>query len=178
MNYKITNYKLFKNYKIKIKNCLRGFTMIELLVVVSIIGVLASLIMVSFTSSQKQAKDAERKSDIRQYSTALEGFANKNGGLYPARTDASGATASTTVCNDIDITACPEDPKISADPSYPSYKYQSDGSLSDGSATATAYVLWAKLENFDGYWVVCSTGKVGTITATIWTIPTSGSCPL
>lgn len=154
-----------------------GFTMIELLVVVSIIGVLAALVMVSFTASQKQAKDIERKSDLRQYSTALEAYANKNNGLFPARTVGSGVIASTTLCTDLAISTCPEDPKNASDASYPTYKYQSDGTLSNGSATAIEYVLWAKLENSDNYWVVCSIGKNGT-KSTSGFVVSGGICPL
>ena len=154
-----------------------GFTLIELLVVISIIGILAALAFVSFTSSQKQAKDTERKSDLRQYSSSIEAFANKNGGLFPSRPDAGGITASTTLCTDLGLTSCPEDPKNSTDSTFV-YKYQSDGTVSDGSAAATKYVLWGKLENVTNYWVVCSNGKVGTFPQSTWVNPTGGVCPI
>lgn len=154
-----------------------GFTMIELLVVISIIGVLATLVMVSFTSSQKQAKDTQRKSDLRQYSTALEGFANKSGGLYPARNNPVGVLAATDLCGDLAISTCPEDPKHKTDASYSPYRYQSNGSASDGSATATDYVLWAKLENTDAFWVICSSGKIGNMPTT-GVVISGGDCPI
>ncbi len=152
--------------------------MIELLVVISIIGILAALSLVSFTSSQRQARDTARKSDIKQYQTSLENYANKNSSLYPSRPDASGAVASSTVCTDLALTSCPEDPKYASDPSYPQYRYQSDGSVSSGTPTATKYVLWAKLENTSNYWVVCSNGKVGTKLQSGWSNPVGGGCPL
>lgn len=144
-----------------------GFTMIELLVVISIIAVLATLVMVSFTSSQKQAKDTQRKSDIRQYQTALEGYTNKSGGLYPSRTV---KVDPSSLCSTLGISGtCPTDPKPPA-----LYSYISNGS-GNPSNTATDYVLWATLENQTGnYYIVCSIGKIGVLTSA----PTSSTCPL
>ncbi len=154
----------------------KGFTLIELLVVISIIGILAALAMVSFTASQRQARDTARKSDLKQYQTALESFANQNSSLFPSRPDGSGATASTTLCADISMTTCPEDAKNATDNTYV-YKYQSDGAASTGAATATSYVLWAKLENVTGYFLLCSNGKSGTMLQASLTV-SSGNCPL
>ena len=47
-----------------------AFTLIELLVVISIIGILAAMVTVSFTASQRQARDAAKKSDLKQYQTS------------------------------------------------------------------------------------------------------------
>ena len=159
-----------------ISKACEGFTLIELLVVISVIGILASIALVSFGPAQKQARDTQRKSDIRQYQSSLENFANKGNGLYPSRPDASGARLSTTLCTDLGMTACPEDPKYAADATYV-YKYQSDGTVSDGTAVATKYVLWAKLENSTNYWVNCSNGKVGTKAQSGFSV-SGGTCPL
>lgn len=150
--------------------------MIELLVVIAIIGILASLALISFSGSQKQARDSQRKSDLKQYQNALELFANQNNGLYPSRTDVSGADASSTLCNDLNISTCPEDPRNPDDASHV-YKYQSDGT-GTGTVDATQYVLWGKLENASTttYWILCSTGVVGEVTTGI--PPTGGNCPL
>lgn len=53
-----------------------GFTLIELLVVIAIIGILAGIVLVSFTGIQGRARDGERVSDIRQMALILqaEGF--------------------------------------------------------------------------------------------------------
>ena len=50
----------------------RGFTLIELLVVVAVIGLLATIVVASFTSAQKKARDAKRKSDLDAIKKALE----------------------------------------------------------------------------------------------------------
>jgi len=52
----------------------KGFTLVELLVVMSILGVLISLVAGNFRSSQIKGRDAQRKSDLKQISTALELF--------------------------------------------------------------------------------------------------------
>jgi prepilin-type N-terminal cleavage/methylation domain-containing protein len=49
-----------------------GFTLVELLVVMSIIGVLASLAVGSFRTAQVRGRDAQRKSDLKQVAHALE----------------------------------------------------------------------------------------------------------
>ena len=60
------NYFLFGS---KTKN---GFTLIELLVVISIIGLLASVVLVSFPTTTKKMRDSIRKQDIHQIMVALE----------------------------------------------------------------------------------------------------------
>jgi prepilin-type N-terminal cleavage/methylation domain-containing protein len=152
----------------------KGFTLIELLVVISIIGILAGMVIISFTSSQKQARDTERKSDLSQYRTLLEAYANKNNGLYPSRNANAGQPASSILCTDLVLTECPEDPKYVSDNTY-QYKYQSNGT-GGGTVTGTTYVLWAKLENVTNmFWVVCSTGQSGKIVSS--TTFTGGACP-
>lgn len=153
----------------------KGFTLVELLVVIAIIGILASMALVSYTGSQKQARDAQRKSDIKQYQLSLENYANKNSGLYPQRPTT--VSADTTLCTDLGLTGCPSDPREARDSTF-DYKYQSNGSISDGTAAASNYVLWDKIENVTTttYWVVCSNGKVGQTTTGI--PPTGGACPI
>ncbi len=56
-----------------------GFTLIELLVVVSIIGLLASVALVSFNSARVKARDAKRRADLSQIGKALEFYFDKYG---------------------------------------------------------------------------------------------------
>lgn len=155
----------------------KGFTLIELLVVISIIGVLATLVLVSFSPAQKQARDTQRKSDIKQYQNSLEMYASKGNGLFPGENSTVSAdSTSGGLCGDLGLTSCSSDPKESTDATY-DYKYQSDGSVSTGAAVATKYVLWAKLENSTNYWVNCSNGKVGAKAQSGFSV-SGGTCPL
>ena len=64
----------------------KGFTLVELLVVIGIIGVLASIIMVNLSSAKYRANDAKRKSDLKNLSLALSQYYNDNGN-YPSTSD-------------------------------------------------------------------------------------------
>ncbi len=60
-----------------------GFTLIELLVVISIIGLMASIVLVALNNSRLQARNAKRKADIREVRTALELYYSDNQDTYP-----------------------------------------------------------------------------------------------
>src|SRR3989344_3217427 len=56
-----------------------GFTLIEILIVVSIIGLLASIIFVGLGSSRARGRDARRIADLSSIKTGLELYFSKNG---------------------------------------------------------------------------------------------------
>lgn len=65
------------------KSIKKGFTLIELLVVVSIIGILTTLLSANLNAARERARDAQRKSDLRNIQTALRLYYNDNA-RYPA----------------------------------------------------------------------------------------------
>jgi prepilin-type N-terminal cleavage/methylation domain-containing protein len=70
----------------------KGFTLVELLVVISIIGLLSTIAVVSLGSARGKSRDAKRIADMKQVSTALEQYYADQGN-YPASAT-SGAAAS------------------------------------------------------------------------------------
>lgn len=106
-----------------------GFTFIEILIAVSIIGFLASIGVVSYSSAQKKSRDGKRKADLEAIRSALEMY-RADEGNYP----------STGNLSDLEtdyIQSIPDDPK---DPTY-TYAYNSSGST---------YCLGAYLEGGGG----------------------------
>jgi len=68
--------------KIKIRN--KGFTLIELIVVVTIIAVLTVVGVVSYSGTNKKARDSRRMADLEKIRIALELYRQGTGSTYPA----------------------------------------------------------------------------------------------
>lgn len=60
----------------------KGFTLIELLIVVVIIGILAAIAIPKFANTKQNAYLAAMKTDLRNLTTAEEGYASNNAGAY------------------------------------------------------------------------------------------------
>jgi type II secretion system protein G len=69
----------------------KGFTLVELLVVIVVIAILAAIAIVSYNGVQQRARDSRRQNDISEIAKALEVYYSVNH-QYPA---SGGATATT-----------------------------------------------------------------------------------
>jgi type IV pilus assembly protein PilA len=65
-----------------------GFTLVELLVVMLILGILAAIAIPTFFNQRNKAKDASAKEAARTAQTAMETYALDNGGSYASATTA------------------------------------------------------------------------------------------
>jgi type II secretion system protein G len=120
-----------------------GFTLIELLIVISIIGILASLLMVNFIGIRQRARDAQRKTDVRQIQAALEMYRSDEG-VYPTSSIFacnSGASFGSSDCSNIYMQEEPMDPLGASSGNYNNGHYCIDSE--DGST----YYIVACLEN-------------------------------
>jgi prepilin-type N-terminal cleavage/methylation domain-containing protein len=65
-----------------LKKVQKGFTIIELLIVIAIIAILALLVLNNFQGAQAKARDSQRQTDINNMHAKLEEFYNEQSG-YP-----------------------------------------------------------------------------------------------
>lgn len=60
-----------------------GFTLIELMVVISIIALISSVVLVSLKAAREKARNTSHIQNLVQLRNAIEEYANKNNGKYP-----------------------------------------------------------------------------------------------
>lgn len=123
------------NLREREKEKMKGFSIVELLVVMSVIVLLGSLILVQVTSSRAKARDAERESEIKTLQNAMAIYIVNNK-LYPVYSGPlTGAdAASTALINDGALQQVPLDPSNSGN-----FRYIYDSS--DGSTYTITYYL-------------------------------------
>lgn len=92
-----------------------GFTIVELLIVIVIIGILAGLVITTFVGIQQRARNSERQTDINSVSSQLEGYFAKNSG-YPTLDDLNNVGGDWRGGNEIKMG---DNSKALADPSLP-----------------------------------------------------------
>ncbi len=112
-----------------------GFSLIELLIVIAILGILSVAGIGLYTSSLGKSRDARRKSDLSTIQKALESYYNDYG-TYPASTASSNLCADTTHCY---LRTTP------VDPNGPSY-YYIRGNV---SGTNQSFQIYSAIERSD-----------------------------
>lgn len=123
----------------------KGFTLIEILIVVAIIAILASVVLVGLGPTQQAGRDARRVSDLQEVQNGLELWYNSCG-IYPgtnhctAGSPGSSWSAFSTVLtgSGLGIGSVPDDP--SSGKNY-DYGY---------GANNASYMLMATMENANG----------------------------
>ena len=77
-----------------------GFTIIELLAVLAVIGILTTIVVGGYRQTQRRGRDAQRKSDLKQMSQSLEVYLSDHATYPPSSVDGKimGCPAETTEC--------------------------------------------------------------------------------
>lgn len=142
----------------------KGFTLIELLVVIAVIGMLASIVLVSLGPAREKARDARRKSDIRQVSLAMELCFDDTacGAREQYLSTTAGANGVTAIGEYMD--PLPKDPSDSSPQQY---------TWISNSADLTKFCVFTKLENEDTYIAASNKGTNFSIGVTA---PSALSC--
>jgi len=129
----------------------KAFTLIELLIVITIIGILAVALVPRISQGPARARDVQRKADLQQISTALEmyyadhgEYANSDSGLPE---EICGADLDSYLGSYLDVPADPSSgsPMVCTNDYY--YKVMP---YTDGGSTPSAYALVAHMEIVPG----------------------------
>jgi prepilin-type N-terminal cleavage/methylation domain-containing protein len=117
----------------------QGFTLFELLISISIIGILIAVASSNYSSAQKKARDARRVQDISNIQKALEQYYSLDTFRYPVNKTTPWRPGGGSQPSVLDV--FPLDPKMSNGIGWTDYFYLQTG---------TSYCLCASMENSSG----------------------------
>jgi prepilin-type N-terminal cleavage/methylation domain-containing protein len=119
----------------------RGFTLIEVLIVVTLLGIIAAVIYGSFNRGTAQSRDTQRMADLRNLQNAIELYKQEKG-RYPLGCNSpgwSGQSGADYACSSgnqyiLDlapkyIRTLPKDPKLNGNNSGYAYLVNADGTV-------------------------------------------------
>lgn len=122
---------------------MKGFTLIEMIVVITIIAVLSSISFLSYSTVQRNARDTKRQSDLKVIQSALEQY-RADQSYYPLTLSFDSSLTSPTGSK-IYLNRIPNDPVSVV--SYDYEPYPVGCTNASAAANCSGYCLYAKVEN-------------------------------
>ena len=110
----------------------KGFTLVEVMIVVIILAILGGIAMLSFGGLDKQAKDARVMADMRVIATALKGYKAATG-AFPTTLEGLAILTTTLAPYTALIDSIPDDPYAAV-----TIKYGYDGDTDPNKVTITS----------------------------------------
>lgn len=140
----------------------RGFTLVELLVVVAILGILSSIVLVSLSTANTRGKDGAVQANLDSLRTQAQLYYNANGG-YSLNGASIPASSSCTAADSVFV-----DPKITQ-------QIIATDSVNGGARSVTcnvaaggaAYAVYAELASAAGTYFCVDSNGVGMRTTTV-----------
>ena len=136
-----------------------GFTIVELLIVIVVIGILATITIVAYNGVQQRARDSRRQNDARIIKQALESYHADNNG-YPncaGGTQAVGTKGAGTVASCLSLlvpnylSVVPKDPVNTGIQTYQyAYGYKKTGAATYNGDNSDNYMLGMEMETSSG----------------------------
>ena len=120
---------------ISLKKRQEGFTIVELLIVIVVIGILAAIVITTYSGIQAKARNAKRQTDMNSVQTNLEAYFATNA-HYPSYADLNNPTWTTANMKSLDVTAL-------EDPSSTCVQSATTNCLSTGTPAAGSYYYTA-----------------------------------
>ena len=118
----------------------KGFTLVELMIVITVIAILATIAVVTFTRVQKTARDSKRKEEMHSIVTALQGYYSEKS-VYPVSAVAASANTVLSPALTTNYMASVPVGPVGASGSNTDYMY-----VSGGSANNQTFAICATLE--------------------------------
>jgi general secretion pathway protein G len=142
----------FKDRPKESKDLMKGFTLVEILIVIAILAILIGIAIPRFRGMQEQAILTQAQAETRTLKTAIES-ARVNKGSYPVGDD---TPAATYYANTTWLTTAPVTPRLI------------DQALDDPYTAATDEYYYRRGTTAAGqnYYAVCSRGSDGAIDVT------------
>lgn len=151
----------------------KAFTLIEVMVVITIVGLLASVVLASLTDARAKARDTQRVQMVKELQKALELYRNGNGGNYPCaavmpacvsgggQVNVNGSASTTVFNNAISqyLTLPLEQTIFSSTPTWGSIIYRTGGVTATPILNSYTILLRREVNTANGAGVVTTAGN-------------------